>query len=137
MDAHVVIMREEARAQGLKFYFTGEPCCHAHISPRYVNNMTCVQCNRLASRGLLTRKRHSHSTSESFTPEPKWWLDDGGACRVPIYDHTFSPPRLVRRVGWVNCLGPNKDRFFSPDVAKVRVCAECKTLQARVSEGFD
>lgn len=35
--------RTEAKAQGARKYFTGEPCSHGHISARYVKGM-CVAC---------------------------------------------------------------------------------------------
>lgn len=38
--------RKEAKAQGAKFYFTGEPCSHGHIAPRLVKG-TCVECRKL------------------------------------------------------------------------------------------
>lgn len=41
-----VMTRAEARAQGLKKYFTGKPCKRGHIAERYVEGM-CVPC-RLA-----------------------------------------------------------------------------------------
>jgi hypothetical protein len=70
--------------------------------------------------------------SNAFTPEPKWWPDDGGTRRFPIYDHMDRPPRLVRKVGWVNCLGRfggKPHRFISPDVARVRICTACKNTE--------
>ena len=41
----VVMSRKEARARGLKHYFTGEPCKRGHISPRYVSCKMCTACN--------------------------------------------------------------------------------------------
>ena len=35
--------RSEAKAQGAKFYFTGEPCKHGHIAPRKTKG-ACVEC---------------------------------------------------------------------------------------------
>jgi hypothetical protein len=35
--------RTEAKAQGARKYFTGEPCAHGHIAARYVKGM-CVAC---------------------------------------------------------------------------------------------
>lgn len=34
----------EARAAGLKFFMTGQPCKFGHVSPRYVSNSVCVAC---------------------------------------------------------------------------------------------
>jgi hypothetical protein len=41
-----IITREEARAKGLKRFFTGEPCLHGHVCERGVSNGYCVDCNR-------------------------------------------------------------------------------------------
>lgn len=38
------ITRVEAIAQGLSFYFTGEPCAHGHIAQRIVSSHGCHQC---------------------------------------------------------------------------------------------
>jgi 5-methylcytosine-specific restriction endonuclease McrA len=39
-----IISREEAKNQGLKRYFTGEPCKNGHISERWVTQKNCIQC---------------------------------------------------------------------------------------------
>jgi 5-methylcytosine-specific restriction endonuclease McrA len=38
------ITRADAIAQGLSFYFTGEPCAHGHIAQRIVSSHGCHQC---------------------------------------------------------------------------------------------
>ena len=35
--------RSEAKAQGAKYYFTGEPCKHGHVAPRKTKG-ACVEC---------------------------------------------------------------------------------------------
>ena len=40
--------RAEAKAQGLKFYTTGKPCKHGHLSDRYTSTAICVECVKLA-----------------------------------------------------------------------------------------
>jgi hypothetical protein len=35
--------RAEAKAQGAKYYFTGEPCKHGHVAPRKTKG-ACVEC---------------------------------------------------------------------------------------------
>jgi group I intron endonuclease len=37
--------RQEAKDKGAKFYFTGQPCTHGHISPRLTKG-TCVACRK-------------------------------------------------------------------------------------------
>src|SRR6516162_8367059 len=46
-----IIGRAEARALGLKRYFTGKPCKHGHVAERVVSSPDCVQCRRGRVRG--------------------------------------------------------------------------------------
>lgn len=39
-----VITLRQAEKAGLKHYFTGKPCAHGHIKPRYVSTWRCVEC---------------------------------------------------------------------------------------------
>ncbi len=39
-------LRNEAKARGDKWYFTGEPCKYGHIKDRLVSNGKCRECNR-------------------------------------------------------------------------------------------
>jgi 5-methylcytosine-specific restriction endonuclease McrA len=39
-----IISRDEASAQGLKRFFTGEPCYRGHVAERYVKTRACVAC---------------------------------------------------------------------------------------------
>jgi hypothetical protein len=41
----IIIGRAEARALGLKRYFTGKPCKHGHVAERSVSG-GCMECNR-------------------------------------------------------------------------------------------
>ncbi len=56
--------------------------------------------------------------------EPVYWpqRDDR---REPVLDPNYDPPRVIRYVGWrpCTCCG---HKFFSRDVAGVRLCGPCK-----------
>lgn len=39
-----IISRDEAKARGLKRFFTGEPCVNGHIAERYTSIGTCLMC---------------------------------------------------------------------------------------------
>lgn len=39
-----IVTLDDARAAGLKRYFTGKPCKRGHISERQVSNLTCMKC---------------------------------------------------------------------------------------------
>ncbi|CAM0057715.1 hypothetical protein VPHF89G1_0066 [Vibrio phage F89 g1] len=41
-----IISRKEAREQGLKHYFTGNPCKYGHVSERFVSGSRCCVCAR-------------------------------------------------------------------------------------------
>jgi len=42
----VIISKVEAKASGLRHYFTGVPCKRGHVSERLVSNNNCVDCIR-------------------------------------------------------------------------------------------
>jgi 5-methylcytosine-specific restriction endonuclease McrA len=48
--AEEIITRAEARAKGLKRYFSGEPCGNGHIAERFVCNSMCCECGKLRQR---------------------------------------------------------------------------------------
>lgn len=44
-----IITKEDAKAAGLKHFFTGAPCAQGHIAKRLVNSGKCAECRRLKS----------------------------------------------------------------------------------------
>jgi hypothetical protein len=48
-----IISRADALAQGLKRYYTGEPCRHGHIAEHYVGR-ACTEC--IAFRSAAWRR---------------------------------------------------------------------------------
>lgn len=57
--------------------------------------------------------------------EPKQWDYDGGERREPVLDIDHNPARVVRKVGWRNCMACTNP-FFSEDVVALRICYYCK-----------
>ena len=55
--------RAEAKAQGLKFYNTGKPCKHGHLSDRYTSTAICVACVKLAGVDKYKNNRESQYAS--------------------------------------------------------------------------
>ncbi len=47
---------QEAKKSGSKYYFSGDPCLHGHLSPRYMRGK-CVQCNRYWNRRDADKKK--------------------------------------------------------------------------------
>jgi hypothetical protein len=54
--AFAVLSREDARAQGLKRYYTGVPCVKGHDAERYTRDGRCVQCATAHSYEKYKRK---------------------------------------------------------------------------------
>lgn len=48
--AEHIISRFEAKTQGLKRYFTGEPCCRGHLAERITSSYACLLCFRERER---------------------------------------------------------------------------------------
>jgi uncharacterized protein YqeY len=40
-----IIQKNDAIKQGLKHYFTGEPCKRGHVSERFVSDRRCMKCS--------------------------------------------------------------------------------------------
>ena len=49
-----IISRKDAKALGLKRYFTGKPCKYGHVAQRFADNKSCVECVK-----RYTKKRDS------------------------------------------------------------------------------
>ena len=51
-----IVSRAEAKAKGLRFYFTGKPCKHGHVAKRKVLNAVCVDCERTYMRKFREKR---------------------------------------------------------------------------------
>lgn len=58
----LIVTRAEARAQGLKRYFTGVPCKHGHLDEAYVKTGRCVTCTRLKMQAYYQANREQIQT---------------------------------------------------------------------------
>ena len=59
------ISRAQAKAQGIKRYFTGKPCKHGHIAARQTSNGECAECAR------VRLERRNHANPERFAREAR------------------------------------------------------------------
>ena len=61
--------RSEAKAQGAKFYFTGEPCKHGHVAPRKTKG-ACVECLKVEwAQGNILRAEYFKQYNKSNAGE--------------------------------------------------------------------
>lgn len=78
-----LITRSEARAKGLKHFFTGVPCKHGHVALRYTSVKTCVECGRNYVR-------------QSRLDNPEWWLKKDRTFRAKNPEKTKEACRKWR-----------------------------------------
>jgi hypothetical protein len=60
--------RAEAKALGLKFYNTGKPCKHGHLSDRYASTAICVECVKIAGVD-----RYKNNREAQYASWRKWY----------------------------------------------------------------
>lgn len=54
MTERTTISRAEAKARGLKRYFTGIPCKHGHVEERNASDSACVECRSIMNKARPT-----------------------------------------------------------------------------------
>jgi hypothetical protein len=52
-----IISRDQARASGLRFFYTGQLCRQGHDSERYVNSGKCKHCNSIRTKEYREKNR--------------------------------------------------------------------------------
>src|SRR5580693_1074062 len=118
MDEHVVISRAEAKAAGLKRYFTGKPCPHGHVEERKVSTWGCMKC-------LNGQAKIRHKEAYRSNPAPakervaKWCRDNPDAKRAMLQ------ARRARELGAIG-------QYTRRDIAAIliRQCNKCVGCEA-------
>lgn len=62
-----IISRQQAINSNLVQYFTGKPCKHGHITPRFTSSRICLGCNRIRSK-----KYHKENPEKSAEISKDW-----------------------------------------------------------------
>jgi isocitrate lyase len=104
-----IITRAEAKARGLKRYFTGKPCKHGHIAEWAVSNYTCWGC--------ISEKRIPQYL-EMNLPSPK----QASECRARALREGLS----IYYTGKPCLRGHRSGRFVSS-----KCCVECARIKDR------
>jgi len=68
-----IIGRNEARALGLKRFFTGKPCKHGHVAEHEVSGGKCMECRRERRAANLekVRERDRESARKYRAADPE------------------------------------------------------------------
>lgn len=69
MTAPKIVLRAEAKAKGLKHYFTGKPCVRNHIDYRFTSIGKCMACARedsMSAHVFITGRKRSYTGGKEF-----------------------------------------------------------------------
>lgn len=80
----------EARASGSARYFTGKPCKHGHVSPRFTSNRRCIVCSVAAAEQW---KRDNPDYMDEYRKE--YYAANKDALRIQ-YDEWYAANREDR-----------------------------------------
>lgn len=109
-----LITRQEAKAAGLKRYFTGQPCRHGHISERQATTSVCVQCYRI---------RIKEKQPRTYQLQKLWRARNGDKVRAQAKRRSSKPHVKAR-----NAERYRQKKLFDPDRLK-REVARTKELR--------
>ena len=104
-----IITQKEAKAQGLKRFFTGKPCRRGHIAERQCSNGHCLTCKTAREKAwreanpeeLAARKRaYREANPEKVAAGLKAWQEANSekeAARKKTYRETNREKELARK----------------------------------------
>ncbi|AUR82917.1 hypothetical protein NVP1030O_01 [Vibrio phage 1.030.O._10N.222.55.F9] len=109
-----IISKEDAKASGLRFYFTGKKCKYGHISKRLVSTKNCHQCVIERSRTPEERERHKLKSLKRYWEDPERFREEAKQRRqdpaekerIRLY---YQRPEVKQRI---------KEYFSDPDIAE-------------------
>lgn len=107
---YAIRTREEARALGLKQYYTGKPCKHGHVEPRAVVNGTCLECVQTRwkdwyqsddAKQCVRRAVAAHRDRNPDYARQRYWADPVKAIAASSASHRKNPVAArKRRAQW-------------------------------------
>ncbi len=82
-----IITRQRALKEGLKYYFTGKPCKHGHISKRWTIGKSCIECTQTSRRKKMKKEYDS-----------KWIKNlDNRKKKEQYYAVYYKKPEVIER----------------------------------------
>lgn len=96
----MIVTRKEARDEGLKCYFTGEPCDKGHVAERLTMSSACLECvserNEAfledkgdKAEGKVKRRKAREARKENLNKELQMYRDDPDY-RISVDDTQFE-----------------------------------------------
>jgi len=139
--------REEAQARNMDRYFTGTPCRHGHVAPRYTRGTSCVVCQVEHARRLGGWR--ARPADETFLEKARKIIERHGGvllsteyvsaktkvCVRCTHNHEFEiSPDNLRRGKW--CRECKRQNHLRRIAAKLRTREELRDF-ARQRHGGD
>lgn len=103
---HEIIARAEAKAKGLKFYFTGKPCKNGGLSLRRVSSGHCI-CEQCSLSAKIRKRICYDNNREAALEKQRLWRDKNPDYNRQQY-HSNKEDRLAAHQGWYR---ENRDRM--------------------------
>ena len=130
----VLMTRAEAKALGLKRYFTGTPCKHGHVAERSVSNYTCLACvrdNGAVLRALDPGKRNQ-ATREWRARNLERSRELCRKSNTKIYWQ--DPEKYRQKTKIFNLKNPEKARIWRKVAKAARRCTEGSHTAADIAD---
>jgi hypothetical protein len=118
------ISREKARARGLKKFFTGKPCCRAHLSERREGEALIREADNLACQSS-----NEKIWSDGGPIDPSPTIDQAINGGFPWLEIKCSRCKAKRDVDL--CALRHVPTTFVHDLAGRLICTECKKTGKR------
>lgn len=116
-----IVTRKDAKADGLKRYFTGKPCKHGHVDYRYVVDYACFECARQKTARMRRenpgiQKRASSARKARYHSDPE-----------------FRAKRIAETADWVRRNKERSREYFREryEANKDKLLAQSKKLRSR------
>lgn len=98
MSTPPIITRAQAKAAGLKRYFTGQPCANGHVCERNVTDTHCMDCNRDRDAARWSERRDEcNARRKASWPERR---EESNARRKAEYDAGAAEYRAAKAPEW-------------------------------------
>lgn len=122
-----LISRQAAIDAGLKTYFTGKPCPHGHVAPRFVSSYGCTVC----AKALTAEWRKLPDSRAKEKKKRAEWLEaNKDRVRQSVAEYQARNKEKIRAQSqiWVRS---NKDRLNAKRAEKRREWRESNPAQVR------
>lgn len=118
--------RAEAKALGLKFYNTGKPCKHGHLSDRYVQG-ACVECVK-----IQTSEWKNNNPEKQKHAMRKWWENNKKIHNERVKNWQAANPDIVKiaATAWVKA---NPEKVKAKALRHIKKHPDAHTARAVAS----